>query len=541
MYRLARFSVAILVVVGLAAGLCNPQTARAANNEEVASAVEAFITSGQINLGEDRNDERLFQIFTYYQDRNFKPIWTRDSGAKTKGRKLLEALKAAGEHGLNSADYSIDDIEDRIDSLNPEVLAELELLLSDVFADFARDLSKGRIKPSRINRELAIKPRGPGPLYLIDGAEQAEDLLPYLKTVQPQTPRYDRLKEQLVHYRKIAAAGGWPAIAGGKTLKPGNDDPRVPSLARMLEITGDLAAGRSSQDTIYDDALAEAVKRFQLRHGRKDDGVIGPSTLKALQVPVEKRIEQMVLNLERRRWMQDDLGKRYVFVNQADQYLKVVDVVGDREKTAHTARIVVGKPYFRTPVFSETMKYLVINPYWNVPSSIANKEYLPKLRRNPGALARENIRMLTACGKQVDPYSVNWAAVKRVPYRLRQDTGARNALGRIKFMFPNRFNVYIHDTPSKSLFTRESRYFSHGCIRVQYPEQLAALLLKAQGWSPARISKQIASGKRRIVKLKQQIPVHVTYLTAWVNKNGETHFRDDIYGRDKILAKAMGL
>ena len=339
-----------------------------------------------------------------------------------------------------------------------------------------------------------------------------------LRLFRPQTPRYDRLKAKLAEYRTIAAAGGWPLIPAGKVMKPGDDNPRVPGLIRMLKITGDLDGTHITADGLYDDALVAAVKRFQLRHGRQDDGVIGPSTLKALQVPIDQRIKQIVLNLERRRWMQDDLGKRYVFVNQADQILKVVDEKDGREKTVHTARVVVGKPYHRTPVFSNTMKFIVINPYWNIPSSIANKEYLPKLRRNPGALARENIRLLSAGGKQVNPLSINWSAIKRIPYRLRQDTGARNALGRIKFMFPNKFNVYIHDTPSKSLFARASRYFSHGCMRLQYPDQLATVLLKEQGWSTKRINNQIASGKRRIVNLKKHIPVHVTYLTSWANK-----------------------
>ena len=536
MIRLARIVFVFILVAGLA-----PQLARAANNETVASAIEAFITSGQVNLGGDRDDERMFQIFTYYEDRNFKPIWTRDSGVKTKGRKLLEALKSADEHGLNPANYSIEDIEDRIDSKNPEELAELDLLMSDVFADYARDLSQGRIQPSRINRKIAIQPRGPGPLYLIDGAEQADNLLPYLRTVWPQTPRYVRLKKALAKYRRIAANGGWPKVPNGKTLKPGDSDERVAALTRMLRTTGDLTESATGAGLVYDDQLVAAVKRFQLRHGRNDDGVIGPSTLKALQVPVETRIRQMVLNLERRRWMDDDLGERYVFVNQADQVLKVVEERDDREKTVHTARVVVGKPYHQTPVFSDKMKYVVINPYWNVPSSIANNEYLPKLRRNPGALARENIKLINASGKVVSPYSVDWSAVRRVPYRLRQDTGRGNALGRIKFMFPNKFNVYIHDTPSKSLFARESRYFSHGCMRVQHPVQLGEVILGGQGWSLKRINNQIASGKRRIVKLKKHLPVHVTYLTAWANKDGTVHFRDDIYGRDKILAKAMGL
>ncbi|HHI82207.1 MAG TPA: peptidoglycan-binding protein, partial [Rhizobiales bacterium] len=203
-----------------------------------------------------------------------------------------------------------------------------------------------------------------------------------------------------------------------------------------------------------------------------------------------------------------------------------------------TARVVVGKPFHRTPVFSDMMEYIVINPYWNVPPSIANKEFLPKLRRDPGALARMNIRIIAASG-EVNPYSVNWNAMSRIPYRLRQDTGGRNALGRLKFIFPNPYNVYIHDTPSKSLFKRSSRYFSHGCMRVQNPVSLAAVLLGPQGWNAARIKARITGGKRQIVRLKKKIPVHVTYLTAWVNKDGTVNFRKDIYGRDRRLAKAL--
>ncbi|HFC04893.1 MAG TPA: peptidoglycan-binding protein, partial [Rhizobiales bacterium] len=342
----------------------------------------------------------------------------------------------------------------------------------------------------------------------------------------------------LAKYREMAAEGEWPKIAKGKPLKAGMDDPRVPTLRIRLLASGDLKSNETPQSTIYDQTLVAAVKAFQRRHGAEDDGVVGPNTLKALNVPLSYRIKQMVINLERRRWMKDDLGKRYIFVNLADQFLKVVDTLATREKTIFTARVVVGKPYYDTPIFDDEMEYLVINPYWNVPSSIANKEYLPKLRRDPGYLKRQNIRIISASG-EINPYSVNWNTVSRIPYRLRQDTGKRNALGRIKFMFPNQFNVYIHDTPAKSLFNRDTRYFSHGCVRVQNPVKLAGILLKPQGWTISRIQKQIASGKRRIVSLKKKIPVHVTYLTAWVNKDGQINFRKDIYKRDQKLINAL--
>ncbi len=512
--------------------------AYSAKNESVGTAIEQIITSGHLNLGNSADDQRLFQIFTFYQDRNYKPVWTRDTGIKGKGKALFKALKNAHEHGLNPEFYDTDAIAERMDATNPEVLAELDFLLSMAFADFASDLTTGHLKPSRVNSELHLNPHGPGPLSLIDGAEEADKLDAYIYSLAEKNPRYGRLKQKLAEYRELASLGELPKIPAGKALKPGMDDPRVPAIRKLLLSYGDLANNENAASTTYDDELVTAVKHFQQRHGRTQDGVIGPSTLKAMNVPISYRIKQMKINLERRRWMSKNLGKRYVFVNQADQILKVVDTLPDREKTRLVARIVVGKPFHRTPVFSDKMEYLVINPYWNVPPSIANKEYLPKLRRDPGYLQRQNIRILSSSG-EVNPYSVNWNSISRIPYRLRQDSGGRNALGRLKFIFPNKYNVYIHDTPSKSLFNRDTRYFSHGCMRVQYPVKLAAVLLKPQGWSEQRIRNQIASGKRRIVRLKTKIPVHVTYLTSWVNKDGTVNFRKDVYGRDKRLMKAL--
>lgn len=531
----SRFLVAVALLWGVAAGAL-PLVA--AGNESTAGAIEEFITSGQGSLAGQVDDERLFQIFTFYEGRNFKPIWTRDNGVKSKARVLLEALENAADHGLHPADYSTAEIRERIDSDNPEILAELDLLLSMVFVEFAQDLSKGRVEPSRLNSNVHIRPTAPGPLYVIDGAEAADDLGPYIDSLAPASPRYWRIKEALARYRKIAAAGGWPSVPQGPVLKPGMEDDRIPVLRRRLAIEGDLPDGAELIGNTYDDVLEAAVKRFQERHGLSPDGVIGPDTLGQINEPAERRIEQLAINLERRRWMSDELGERFIFVNLADQYLKVVQMVGDREKTIHAARLVVGKPYHSTPVFSEMMSYIVFNPYWHVPTSIANNEYLPLLRRDPEALARQNIRIFSASG-EVSPHAVDWNSVSRIPYTLRQDTGEKNALGRIKFMFPNKFNVYIHDTPSKSLFAKDSRFFSHGCMRVQDPEQLAEVLLGSQGWTMEKIKAQIASGEQRIVNLKTRIPVYVTYLTAWVNKDGTVNFRRDVYGRDKPLVTAL--
>ncbi len=534
MQGFSRFFIAIALLIGLMA-----TPLMAGNNQSVGDAIKQFITSGKTTLGNTSDDQKLFQIFAFYQDRSFKPIWTRDNGAKTKAKVLLQYLKEAADQGLNPANYSIPDIEQRIASANPEELAELDLLLSTVFVDYAQDLSTGRVVPSEINSDIHLQPAGPGPLTVIDGAEQAEDLGPYIRSLAPQSPRYWRLKDALAHYRKIAAQGGWPRLPAGVVLKPGMSDPRMPVLRLRLAAEGDLPQTADLTSQSYDDGLKAAVEHFQERHGLNADGVIGPDTMDQLNVPVANRITQLVSNMERRRWMTDEPGERFIFVNLADQALKVVEIRGDREKTIHTARLVVGKPFHSTPVFTKKMRYIVFNPYWNVPPSIANNEYLPKLRQNPGALQSLNIRILTSSGTEINPYSVDWNSLSRIPYRLRQDSGDKNALGRIKFMFPNKFNVYIHDTPSKSLFNSDKRFFSHGCMRVQYPLQLAEVLLGPQGWTMDQIKAQIDSGQQRIVNLEHQVPVYVTYLTAWVDKDGTVNFRRDVYGRDKILDAAL--
>jgi murein L,D-transpeptidase YcbB/YkuD len=511
----------------------------AADNEKVAAELKAIIESGEPVIGNEDNDERIVEVYVFYgADRDFKPIWVRDTGPKAKAREVLAVFKTAADLGLSPANYRVAEIDKRLGAKTPRELAELELLISRAFIDYGRDVNRGRITPKKASSENAIVAKEVGALILIDGAEMADDIAEFVETLEPRSREYARLKLALGVYRGIAVNGGWPTVPKGPALKPAMRDGRVAALRKRLEASGDLEGSDMAEADVYDPVLVDAVKKFQTRHGLTPDGIIAQTTLDALNVPVVERVRQLELNLERRRWMDDNLGEQYVFVNVADQELKMVR--GDR--TVHTARIVVGKPYNRTPVFSETMKYIVLNPNWNVPASIANKEYLPKLKKNPGALRREGIRLFSGSGDtagEVDPFSINWSAADRMAFALRQDSGAKNALGRVKFMFPNRFNVYIHDTPAKSLFEKDLRAFSHGCMRVENPFDLAALLLADQGWTRAKIDAVVASGKQRVVNLKTPVPVHVAYLTAWVDKDGTVNFRRDVYGRDKLLAQAM--
>lgn len=510
--------------------------ARAVENEQVAAELRKIIDSGEPVMGDQQSDDRIVEVYVFYAaDRDYKPLWVRDNGPKAKARDVLDVFRSAGKLGLNPNNYRIAQIERMMTVTTPRQLAELELLLTRAFIDFGRDINRGVVLPNEASRENAITSKELGALTLIDGAENADYIADYVRSLEPQSPEYQRIKGALATYREIAKKGGFPAIPKGPALKPGMSDKRIPLIRQYLLLTGDLPKGADQQSDLYDADLLAAVKWFQYRHGLTDDGILATTSFEAMNVPVASRIRQIELNLERRRWMDDDLGPYYILVNVADQELKVVK----DGKTIHTAKVVVGKPYTRTPVFSEKMKYIVLNPFWNVPPNIANGEYLPKLKRNPGALRKENIRVFNAAGNQVDPYSVNWPAVKRMPYSLRQDSGAKNALGKVKFMFPNRFNVYLHDTPSKSLFNKDLRIFSHGCMRVQNPLDLAALLLADEGWTPARIDSTLAEGRQRIINLKTQIPVHVTYLTAWVNKDGSVQFRRDPYNRDEQLAEAL--
>ena len=508
----------------------------AAENELVAAELHKIIDSGEPVMGDQQTDERIVEVYVFYAaDRNYKPLWVRDNGPKSKARDVLEVFRNAGKMGLNPNNYRVSQIERMMSVTTPRELAELELLLSRAFIDFGRDINRGVVLPNEASRENAITSKELGALTLIDGAENADYIADYVRTLEPQSPEYQRIKGALASYRDIAAKGGFPVIPKGPALKPGKSDKRVPFLRKYLLLTGDLPQGASEDGDLYDADLVAAVKWFQLRHGLIDDGILAQTTFEAMAVPVADRIRQIELNLERRRWMDDDLGAYYILVNVADQELKVVK----DGKTVHTAKLVVGKPFTRTPVFSEKMKYVVLNPYWNVPPNIANGEFLPKLRRDPGVLAKERIRLFNASGGEVDPYSVNWSALGRMPYSLRQDSGPKNALGKVKFMFPNKFNVYLHDTPSKSLFNKDLRIFSHGCMRVQNPLDLAELVLADQGWSRERIDATIAEGRERIINLKTPIPVHVTYLTAWVNKDGAVNFRRDPYKRDEELAQVL--
>jgi murein L,D-transpeptidase YcbB/YkuD len=458
---------------------------------------------------------------------------------------LLEAIRSAETEGLRPADYFLSTIEPTLARVrqqtvsmagpNPEQLVELDLLLSAALVSYGADLLFGRRQPGSQDGEVSTYAeadlRG-----VLQPALDTGQLQAALHQLLPLPAGYGRLRQALAHYRRLAAQGGWPSIAVGPVLRLGDRDARLRVLRQRLRITGELGSESPGAVDLFDQAVEQAVRVFQARHGLDVDGVVGPTTLAALNVPVTARLQQIAVNLDRWRWLPQHLGARYVVVNIADFTLEVVE----QEHAVMTMHVVVGTPQQRTPVFSDTMTHLILNPYWRVPPSIARQEILPRLRREPGYLATQNIKLLRGQGaevREVNPHSVNWSAVtaQNFNYFLRQEPGPDNALGRLKFLFPNAFGVYMHDTPQRTLFARSVRAFSHGCIRLEQPMALAEYVLRGQpSWSREKILATIARGGERYVRLPEALPVHLVYWTAWVSDRGLLHFRPDIYGYDAL-------
>ena len=483
----------------------------------------------------------------FYVQRDYRAGWLDAQGKPIPATEdLLKALAEADQDGLRSADYRPAELRKRLKTIEQDgasagdaALAEFDLLFTDTFLTYGSHLLAGRLPPRKVDPDWAIKPRSRDLAAVLQEALAQDTVGSSLRALRPQSKSYTQLREALHKYREVAAAGGWPTVASG--LSTGAQGPRVRDLRARLQASGDLAGGDATGKNGaagFDKPVAEAVRRFQKRHGLAETGAVNAATQAALNVPVTERIRQIELNLERWRWMPDELGSRYILVNIPSFKMKVFE----DNKRVIESNVVVGRQERQTPTFTANMAYLVLSPKWNVPRSIAVKDKLPQLKRSPYALARQNIRIFNSAGQEIKPGSVNWRAVSanNFNYQLRQDAGPRNALGGIKFMFPNPYNVYLHDTPSRELFSRSQRTFSSGCIRISNPVELAEYLLKHDPkWTKDTIKTAAASGKQRVVNLPQTMPVYLLYWTAWVDEDGLVNFRDDIYQRDKPMQRAL--
>ena len=474
--------------------------------------------------------------------------WLQGRELSDAGASLLGAIEQADRFGVDRdrLHYAkISELVGRNHEFSPSATMEIHTLLTSAFDLFVTEVSIGRVDPSKAQRYWFAKASGRDTSDLMQAVTTnpaafrniLADLTQENRNLQP-------LLDKIRAYQSIEAAGGWVTIDEGPTIEPGQQSPRVARLRDRLIVSGDLEnfdtafnAGVSAGENIYTPGLQAAVKKFQTRHGLTADGLVGRRTLAALNVSVSERIQQMELNVERHRWMPDNYGNRYIITNIPDYKLRVVE----NGQTTLEMPVVVGKTKHKTPVFSAEMNHLVVNTTWTVPRSITNKELVPKEINNPGALQKSGFQVLRSDGSNLgfdNVSSSDWQQAT-FPYTLRQRPGKRNALGKVKFMMPNQYAIYLHDTPAKKLFAKERRAFSHGCVRVGNPVELANHLLNQEGWSDDNIDNLFAREKTKTVKFDSTIPTHIVYLTSWVDESGDLQFREDIYKHDKTLLVAL--
>lgn len=527
-----------LAVAALAALLGRAAGAQGELESRLRYRIEAGITTESLDVMDERIHARE-TLRAFYPARGYAPVWVDESGLTARGERFADWLATEpARHGLRARDYHLPAIAMLEDADRLGSLVDLELALSDAFLILGSHLTAGRLDPETLDAEWIANRRHRDLAPMLERASAADEPGAVLEDLLPEAPSYEALVARLAALRAVQRDGGWPQIEPGPTLREGDDDLRVAALIRRLELAGDLERGSATR---FDAALTAAVERFQARHGLAADGAVGPATLRALNEPVEARIDRIRVNLERWRWLPESLGERYVLVNIAGFRL---DVIEHGESTLDM-RVVVGTPYRRTPVFSGNISYLVLNPYWEVPTRIAVQDKLPLIKSDPDYLARQGYSVLQGWGsdeQRIDPATLDWSVVtaRNFPYRLRQAPGPYNALGRVKFMFPNKFSVYLHDTPARELFARDARTFSSGCIRLEAPLDLAEhLLADVPGWSRDAIDRAVESGSERVVVLPNPVPVHLLYWTAWIDADGTRQFRDDIYGRDEPVLRAL--
>ena len=506
-----------ILSLAVACALVAPAVARAERDEEPTVDAVAFASA----LARE-DPARAEVLLGFYASRGYRPVWTRGSRLSRQGKALVRVLQDAGREGLDAARYW-DPAWGAASDGDTAAAGELDLRATDAFLRYASDVA-GRIDPAAVNPYWAQRLRPVDLTAVLREAVESEDVERTLRGLLPRTPQYAALREALAHYRAIAEKGGWPEVAAPRRpWRLGQRDPQVAALRARLAAEGDLPGSpHGAKAVVFDEAAAAAVKRFQLRHGLEPSGSVDPPTLAALNVPAPERVRQIELNLERWRWLSPSLeADRFVLVNIAGFELHAYD--GGRD--ALRMRVVTGNAARSpTPVFGRAMTHVVFRPYWNVPTSIAEDEILPAVYRDRGYLARRNMVLVKGEGG----------------LQLRQRPGAGNALGLVKFLLPNPFGVYLHDTPEGALFARARRDKSHGCVRVERPFDLARFALGgAPEWTPARIRAAMARGGEQQVALPAPLPVFVTYLTAWADEGGVVRFFPDVYEHDAAQLRML--
>jgi murein L,D-transpeptidase YcbB/YkuD len=509
------------------------------------SGKKGFTHRSELTLG-------MSAMPSFYLQRKFSPAWMGKNGEFLLADDLLEEIKDCKKHALNPEYYHIKAIETLLNTVRDnhhmpslmyqDIAADLDILLTNTFLLFSSHLLFGLVNPETVH----IKGESFDPdidlAGVLNNALKDHTIRKTLKNLSPHHQEYLNLQSALKRYRELAAKNESLRIPVGETLRYGVSHERVRRLRNRLIFLGDLKATKTPNPTFFDVDLEKAVKRFQFRHGLTVDGLAGHQTVAALNIPVRKKLRQIELNMERWRWLPRDLGTKYILVNIANFKLSVVE----RSRPIMEMRVVAGKRYRKTPVFSGKMQFLVINPFWNIPTKLAVRDLAPRVCLDPSYLTAKHIKVYKNWrhdSPEIDPALISWCTLTRksyFPYKLQQTSGPYNLLGKIKFIFPNKYAVYLHDTPNKSLFDETLRDFSSGCIRVEKPDLLAQFLLKSDPrWTEETILDLFKSSARKTISLNEHVPVHLVYITAWADNNTVVHFIKDVYKQDRRLANAL--
>jgi murein L,D-transpeptidase YcbB/YkuD len=546
-----RWPVTLLLAMALAgAGLSAAEAAEPGGPDRLISRTDAVLITlsneldGATKKKLPASKSELKSLKEYYDSAGAKLLWVNENGLKPKPAQALQtAFSRADSFGLDPKAYTIIDRSQFAahKGYPAEWLADAELRMSLAAVSYAGDAQAGRVVPSSIDQEFVdLKPSRPEAGAVLSGLALAErDIAGNLESYHPRHEQFKALKAKLAEARGAVGAGAKPVrLPDGPSLGPNTYHPQVAILRERFNVPPSDTAPRGNAAEYYDDALASAVRAFQQSKGLKPDGIVGRGTRDAMnEGAVSVGINTIIANMERWRWEPRDLGERYIMVNIPEFMYRLVN----RGKVVSEDRIVSGSPKNPTPIFSDEMETVVFNPYWYVPQSILTKEILPVIQNSPDYLLRNNLEVVWLGRRTVDPYMVDWQQVNPTKVTLRQTPGPGNALGQVKFLFPNKHSVYMHDTPTKQLFDKPVRAYSHGCMRVRNPLALAKILLSDQGWNEDRIERTLASGTDDHVKLAKRLPVHITYFTAWVDDSGELKGFRDVYGYDASVRVALKL
>jgi murein L,D-transpeptidase YcbB/YkuD len=514
--------------------------------DELSDSVRMMENLKELELSKDLQDD--FKKF--YKERDYQTAWMKKRGVNKDTEALLEAIERAEEDGLNSEDYKLQYLYHARKALEKNRKAEvedklkLEKELTAAYLKYASHKMRGRVNPEKLDALWKTNRPDRDLAEHLQNALQQGDIAGSLQELEPKDPQYAALKQAYTNYKKLLEEKGeWPKLPADLKIEAGDSSEYVTTLRERLAADGYFKSPEpDSLQQVYDSTLVEAIMVYQQKNSLEPDGIVGGETLSMLNTSLKERIDQISLNLERIRWSPEKPNSRYLMVNVPQYTLYVYE---GAEK-AMEMRVIVGEAYkANTPIFNDSMQYIAFSPTWTVPNSIATEEFLPKLQNDPTYLSRNNYKLYEGWDEnapELDAQSIDWEDVTadNFPYRIVQQPGNGNALGHVKFMFPNELDIYLHDTPTESLFKNAERDYSHGCVRVEKPVDLAHYLLRDQGWDRAKVEGSMNLPEPENVILEEKVPIFIDYRTAWVDEEGHVVFAKDIYGHDSKQMKRFG-